>query len=102
MGRRGVMSEQTDFSYYRTVVNTQKDWMILNSELNDLIEEAEAEVNSLRAQVEDLKEVIKGALKIQSCWLPPPDTVDAEHAGEAQALSMMLDRFKAALSGEGE
>jgi len=56
----------------------------------------------LRAQVEELKETIKGALRIQSCWLPPPNTVDAEHAGEAQALYLMLDRFKAALSGEGE
>lgn len=49
------MSKQTDFSYYRKVVNTQTDGEILNSELNDLIREAEAEVNDLRTENADLK-----------------------------------------------
>ncbi len=54
------MDDRTDFNYYRTVVNTQTDGVILNSELNDLIKEAEAEVRGLRTRVKALEEYVDG------------------------------------------
>ena len=52
-------------------------------------------VNDLFREVVKLRNLIEGALKIKSCWLPPHGTV--EHANEYQALMMMHDAFKEAI-----
>lgn len=48
-----------------------------------------------------LKDVIKRALRIKSCWLPgPEENIEPENVGEAQALMDMYNEFKSLVEEE--
>lgn len=57
-------------------------------------------IEELQAENDRLKNVIRGALRIESLWLPA--VVSKEHEHEVIALHMMRDNFLAALSPEWE